>query len=382
LSSASPGTETHRDPRVVIGHDFAETYGGAERTIAAAAELYADAPLWTILGRRSVGERMGVGDRFHTLLPEWGPLLRHYRLLAPLFPAIVGSRRLPEADVLLTSSYAFAHGMRTKNDAPQVCFCHSPLRFAWSMTEEYGGQVARGRLRRAAFRAFSAWMRRADRRAARRVTRYIAASQHVADQLRRFYGVDPDVVHPPVDCELFHPADTPGHDDYFLFSSRLIEPYKRPTLAVEAFRGFPGRLVIAGDGPAAAELRAVAPDNVEFAGNLEQTELRSLMQRCAAVVFPSRDDFGLIPLEAAACGRPAIAFGGGGALETVVSGVTGELFGEQTVPSLRAALEAFDPDDYDPARMRAHAEGFGVPRFKQEIARIVAETAGPQAWAP
>ncbi len=273
---------------VVIAHDFAEIYGGAERTAAAMAALYPDAPFYAILGRDSVAERMGVAGRFHSLLPEREGLLRHYRPLAPLFPLMVRARRLPEARVLLTSSYSFAHGFRTRNEAPQVCYCHSPLRFAWSMTDEYQRRMAAGPVRGAAFRGLAGWMRAADRRAAARVTRYVANSRHVADQLRSFYGVeDAAVIHPPVDTEGFHPPETAGHDDYFLFCSRLVEPYKRASLAIEAFREMPGRrLVIAGDGPARSELEANAPPNVEFAGEQDQGQLRALMQRCAARGLP------------------------------------------------------------------------------------------------
>lgn len=361
--------------RVVLAHDFAETYGGAERTIAAAAALYPDAPFYAILGRRSVADRMGVGDRFHTLMRERPRLLAHYRLLTPLFPALVRARRLPAADVLLTSSYAFAHGFATENDAPQVCYCHSPLRFAWTMTEGYQGRLASGRVGAIAFRALAAGMRAADRRAAKRVTRYVANSRHVADQLLRFYGIEADVVHAPVDTEGFHPPEDETHDDFFLLCGRLIEPYKRPGLAVEAFAELPQRLLVAGGGPAYEELRRVATPNVEFLGHLEQDELRPLMQRCAAAIFPSRDDFGLVPLEVAACGRPTIAFAAGGALETVVPGKTGELFEPQSVDALRRAIRDFDPGRYRPDRLRAHAERFSIERFRETIARIVAETA-------
>lgn len=369
---AEPGSEV----RVVLGHDFAEAYGGAERTIATAAELYPGAPFFTILGRRSVGERMGLGARFHTLMGGNNELLmRHYRALTPFYPALVRHHRLPAADVLLTSSYAFAHGFRTANDAPQVCFCHSPLRFAWSMGEDYERQLAGGVAARAAFRALAAGLRCADRRAAREVTHFLASSEYVAAIIERAYGVRAEVVHPPVDLTLFRPSPAPGHDGFYLFSSRLIEPYKRPSLAVEAFRDFPGRLVIAGDGPAYGELRASAPGNVEFVGELGQADLGALMQRCAAVIFPSKDDFGLVPVEAAASGRPTIAYGAGGALETVVPGITGELFAEQTAESLRSALDRFDPDAYDRDAMVQHAAGFGVPRFKAAIDRAVTRAA-------
>lgn len=361
----------------MIAHDFAETYGGAERIAASMAEALPEAPVWAILGRPSVAQRMGVADRFESILPPRPAVLRHYRALAPAYPLMVRRRRLPSADVLLTSSYAFAHGFATENSAPQVCYCYSPLRFAWSMTEDYGHQLG-GPLIRGTLGALAAYMRHMDRRAAQQVTHYIAESHFVADQLRRFYGVDPEVVWPPVDCSRFTPAED-AHDGYYLLCGRLIEPYKRPFMAIEAFASLPHhRFVVAGDGPALPELRRVAPANVEFVGQLDDRELVPLMQRCAAAVFPSRDDFGLIPVEVMACGRPVVAFAGGGALETVAPGETGEFFHDQTAEAMAAAIAAFDPDAYSSTAIREHAESWDVPRFQAAIRRaVLAAASGP-----
>jgi glycosyltransferase involved in cell wall biosynthesis len=364
-----------RWPKVVIAHDFAETYGGAERIIATAAAVLPDAPFWVIAGRSSVAARMGVEDRFHTVLPERELVLRHYRLLTGAYPAIVRAKRLPEADVLLTSSYAFAHGFQTRNRAPQVCYCYSPLRFAWSMTEDYAGLWARGRVGRAAFAALVKGLRRADRSMASRVTHYVAESQYVARVIRAAYGRSSEVIYPPVNCDRFKPPARPTVGDYYLFAGRLIEPYKQPGIVIEAFRSLPDRLVVAGDGPAYAELKARATPNVEFVGHVPDDDLVSLMQGCAATIFPSIDDFGLIPVETMACGRPVLAFAGGGALETVVPGMSGEFFDGQTTQSLLSAVGSFDPEAYDPAAIRAHAERWRVARFEAELLSAVRRTA-------
>src|SRR3954447_18759779 len=363
------------DIRAVIAHDFTEVYGGAERLAAAIAAALPGAPFWSILGKQAVAERMQVADRSRAILPERELLLRHFRLLTPLFPALVRARPLPAADVLVTSSYAFANGFRTRNSAPQVCFCHSPLRFAWSMTEAYEDRWASGPVRRRAFRALSAWMRAADRRAARGVTTYVAGSRYVADQIKRFYGRDAELVNPPVDTELFRPNGHGDHDDYFLICGRLIEPYKRFGIAIDAFRNLPHRLLVAGDGPAYPELAARAGPNVEFLGRLDDDDLVPVMQRAAATLFPSTDDFGLIPVESMACGRPVIAFAAGGALETVRAGATGEFFDRPTPEAIRAAVHGFEPDSYDPAAIRAHAENWALPRFQAQIREIVERTA-------
>lgn len=365
--------------RVVIAHDFAETFGGAERIAATLAETFPDAPFHAILGRHSVAERMGVGDRFSTVLPSRDRILRHYRALAPVFPAVVGASRLPSADVLITSSYAYAHGFRTQNDAPQLCYCYSPLRFAWTMTDEYARQLSPAPWSAALLGAVAWAARRADRAAASHVSRYVAESRFVAGQINDFYGRDAEVLQPPVDTTTFSPPDEEGHDGYFLFCGRLIEPYKRPTLAIEAFRGLPYRLVVAGDGPEYGRLREMAGPNVEFVGQVGDGDLVTLMQRCAAAVFPSRDDFGLIPVEVAACGRPTIAYAAGGALETIDPGRSGEFFAEQSVEALRDAILRFDPDRYDSGAIRSHAEGWSKPRFQERLGQLAEELAAEQA---
>lgn len=336
------------------------------------AEAFPEAPFWTIVGRHAVAERMGVGDRLHTLLPENRFTIANYKRMAPTYPALLRARPLPEADLLITSSFAFAHHFRTRNDAPQLCYCYSPLRAAWSMTGDYSAETGFGKR---VFERAMGLVRAVDRSAARRVTRYVAESKYVAEQIHTFYGLEASVVYPPVDTNRFRPDREPGHDGFFLFCGRLVEAYKRPSLAVEAFRNLPDhRLVIAGDGPALPSLRKSAPPNVEFLGHLGDEELIPLMQRCAATVFPSRDDFGLIPIETNACGRPCIAYGAGGALETVIPGVTGELFAEQSARALEDAVRAFDPGAYDRASILAHAEGFSTDRFVSELRAEAHET--------
>ncbi len=373
--AAGPGEDAgERSLSVVIAHDFAEAFGGAERVLAAMAETFPQAPVWAILGRQEVAARIGIADRFATLLPQNGRLLKHYRALTPLYPSLVRASRLPEADVLLTSSYAFAHGFATRNGAPQVCFCHSPLRFAWSMTDAYGRRVARGPLSKRAFSGLAAAMRALDKRASRAVTRYLVGSEFVAGQIKEFYGREAELVRPPIDCETFRPASE-GHEGYFLFCGRLVEPYKRPSLVVDAFASLPHELRIAGDGPALADLRRRAGRNVTFLGHLDDRDLVPLMQRCAAAIFPSRDDFGLLPLEVMACGRPVLAYAAGGALETVVPGRTGELFADKRVDTLTNAIRGFDPDAYDPGIVRAHAEGWHADRFRAQIRSFVLDMA-------
>jgi glycosyltransferase involved in cell wall biosynthesis len=379
-----PPDPARKSPRVVITHDFAEIYGGAERVTEVLAAEFPDAEVWTILGRQDIAERMGVADRWHSLLPEQSTLLKRYRLLTPLYPALTSARRLPEADVILSSSYAFAHQLRTLNDAPQVCYCHSPLRFAWSMTDAYQSIWSSNSLGDVGFRSLAAAMRRSDRKAAQRVDRYLTQSPYTADQIQRFYGRKPEVIGAPIDCNLFKPG-TSEREDFYLIVGRLIEPYKKVGIAVEAFRRLGLPLVIAGDGPAFDDLRKSAPPNVTFLGQQGDAEVVDLMQRCRALLFPSQDDFGLVPVEAMACGAPIIAYRGGGATHTVVDGLTGLFFDEQTPEAIEAAVRAFDPCTLDHSQIRIHAEQWDVGAFRARIRAAVEEVAGcraPGAVAP
>jgi glycosyltransferase involved in cell wall biosynthesis len=368
------GNGAEPQPRVVIVHDFMETFGGAERVTAELARAFPKAPVVAILGRREVAARMGVAGRFTSLLPARPALLRKYRLLAPLYPVLAASRALPETDVVVSSSYAFAHGFRSTNDAPRLCYSWGPLRFAWSMTEQYRDHWTRSAAGRWAFEAVAAWMRAADRRAVRGVDRFVAPLDSIAARIRDSYGIAASTLGPPVDCERFSPSeDPPG--DYYLLCGRLIEPYKRVTALVDAFNRLSERLVIAGDGPARPRLERIAGPGIEFLGHLEDDELVAVMRGCRAAVLPSREDFGLSLVEMMACGRPVLAFAGGGATETVVPGVTGELFTEQTADAIERAVLDFDPGRYDPGTIREHALNWERGRFRERIRQFVGELA-------
>jgi len=356
--------------QVVITHDFMETYGGAERVTAEMARAFPDAPVVAITGRREVARRMGIEDRFRCLVPERDDVLRHYRFLAPAYPWLVDHLRLPAADVVLSSSYAFAHRLRSRSDARRVCYCHGPLRFAWSMTENYQREWAPGNVRGPMFKMFAAAMRRSDWRSAQGLDAYLTQSPFTAALIRRCYGRSAEVVGAPLDVSLFHPSGE-SPEDYFLLCGRLIEPYKRMEIVVRAFSKLPHRLVIAGSGPAYPRLRRLASPNVEFLGPLDDRELVPVMQRCRAAIFPSRDDFGLVPLEVMACGRPVIAYDQGGARHTVRPGVTGELFSAQTEQAVEQAVRAFRVDAYDSDTIRQAVEPYDCNRFRSRLREIV-----------
>lgn len=361
--------------RVLITHDFYETFGGAERVTAEIAAAFPDADVWAIAGREPVAQRMGIAGRVSSLLPERSSLLRHYRKLAPAYPAVVRAARLPEADVVIASSYAYAHGFETRNRAPKLCYCHGPFRHLWSQQSAYAERIPGGAAGRLAFGAYAAVGRRVDRRAAAGVSRFLTQSQFTAELIMRAYGRRAEIVRPPIDCERFVPSDRPS-PGYFLFVGRLVEAYKRPSLVLDAFAQMPEhRLLIAGDGPAMSALRSRAGANVEFLGEIGDRELVTAMQDCAAVIFPSVDDFGLVPLEANACGRPVLTVRAGGPVHTLRPGITGEFLAEQSAEAIVHAVREFDPARYDARQIREHALRWDKRAFRRRIRELAAQLA-------
>lgn len=341
--------------RVIITHDFYETFGGAERVTAEIARAFPDAPVYSILGRQSVAERMGVADRIHSLLPARPRLLYHYRKLAPFYQGLVRAATLPDADLVIASSYGYAHGFRTRNNAPVICYSHGPLRHLWSQQDEYATKMPGGALGRLTFDAYAAAYRAVDRSTARGVDLFLTQSPFTAEVIERAYGRHAALLPPFVDCDVFRPSTQPANG-YFLFAGRLVEPYKRPSMVIDAFKQLPEvKLRVAGDGPALRDLRRRATSNVEFLGRLGDEDLVNLMQHCHAAVFPSVDDFGLVPLEVNACGRPVIAAQGGGSLHNVAPGVSGEFLEEESSIGIAKAVRNFDVARYDSRAIRAHA---------------------------
>ncbi|GAC1299616.1 MAG: glycosyltransferase [Vulcanimicrobiaceae bacterium] len=320
--------------------------------------------------------------RVRTSVLQAFPGSKHYfRLLAPLYPAAFEHFDLSAFDTIVSTTTAWAKGVRFRSDAVHVCYIHTVSRFAFAYEQYVGGLTAGGPrglvapLARSVVGRLVAW----DRAAARRPTAFIANSQNVARRVRAYYGREAFVAHCPVDVDRF--AVGPGDGDYYLVVSRLL-PYKRIDLAIAAAELANVRLLIVGSGPARAKLEAAAAGTrTEFLGALSDGDLRALIGRARAIVLPGEEDYGLVPLEANASGRPAIAFGRGGALETIKPGITGEHFADATPLSLADTLRRFDADRYDPAVLRAHAESFGPEPFKARFGALVDEIvrSGPSA---
>ena len=357
--------------KVALVHDWLTGMRGGERCLEAFCELFPEADLFTLLhvpGSVSPAiEQRRVVTSFVQRLP--GAFTR-YRSYLPLFPAAVNSFDLREYDLILSSSHAVAKSVRVPPRALHVCYCFTPMRYVWDLYGEYFGESA-GALTRAVMPPVAALMRRWDRRTAARVHHFVAISRFVADRIRRAYGRVADVIYPPVDVARFHVEETPG--DFYLVVSALT-PYKRIDLAVMAARQLGRKLVVVGTGPEAHRLQNLAGADVEFLGWRDDEEVAHLYARCRALIFPTLEDFGITPLEAMAAGRPVIAFGQGGALETVVASggadpPTGIFFERQTVEHLIGAIREFerDPGRFEPKLLRRRAEAFDRPLFKERI---------------
>lgn len=365
----NPLRECVGDRRVVLAHDWLTGMRGGERVLERLCLAFPQAPLVTLLADPGAVSAIVRERSIHpSALQRLPGIERYYRYLLPFFPLAASSLRLPPADLVISTSHCVARAFRAPPGARHVCYCFTPMRYAWMFHDEYLGR--RGVKRRLAAPVLAA-VRRWDYRTRDRVDHYIAISRHIRQRIQNCYQRDSDVVYPPVDIERCRPGvRPPDADSYDLLVSALV-PYKRVDLAVRAYSrtGFPLRVV--GAGSSAASLQAMAAANVTFLGWTGDDKLTELYRGCRLLVFPGEEDFGIVPLEAQACGRPVVAFARGGALETVVEGETGIFFGEQTEESLAAAVNRAASFAWRPERIRQHAESFGEQRFDAELAEAI-----------
>lgn len=365
----NPLRERVGNRRVVLAHDWLTGMRGGERVLERLCRAFPEAPLATLIADpAAVTPAIRNRPIITSTLQHIPGIQKHYRHFLPLFPLAASSLRLPPADLVISTSHCVAKSFRAPPGARHVCYCFTPMRYAWLFHDEYLGRTG---IKRHAARPALAALRRWDYRTRNRVDHYIAISRHIRERIRRCYGCDSDVVYPPVNTSRCMPGDLPPDaGQYDLLVSALV-PYKRVDLAVRAYArtGFPLRIV--GTGTVAESLQAEAPPNVTFLGWRDDAELTALYRGCRLLIFPGEEDFGIVPLEAQACGRPVVAFARGGACETVLDGETGLFFHEQTETALAAAVEQASGHAWQPNRIRQHAEAFGEDRFDNELADAV-----------
>lgn len=346
--------------KVALVHDYLNQRGGAERVFGRISQAWPDAPIFTALYDERVLGDLFPARRVRTSYLARIPFAnRYFRALAPLYPAAFEAFDFGEFDAIVSSTTAWAKGVCVPPNAIHVCYINTVSRFAFAR-DEYVPRPARRFLER-----LIEW----DRKAAQRPTRFVANSRNVAERIRRYYGRDSDVLHCPVELDRFTVGKAEG--DYFIVASRLLA-YKRIDLAISAASLAGVKLLIAGSGPAERALRERAKGTTTtLLGYVPDARLNELMGNARAAIVPGEEDFGLVPLEAAAAGRPTIAYRGGGALETIVEGETGAFFDEPTAESLAAALRDFDATRFDIRRLRAQAESFSPTKFIDNLRAIV-----------
>ena len=379
--------------RVVLVHDWLTGMRGGEKCLEALCQMFPQARVFTLLHRRGSTSRWIESHRITTSPLQHLPGVAGgaYRYLLPLMPWAVEGLHLPEsADVVLSFSHAVAKGVVVPEGVPHVCYCFTPMRYAWHLQDQYLAapgpdpsvwqQVVRGPLREAK-RQVLRWMRSWDQASASRVTRFVACSRTVARRIGSCYGRQSTVIYPPVDTRFYTPDDSP-REDYYLWVSALV-PYKRVELVLEAVRRLGRPLVVIGDGPQRELVERCAGRGVEYLGWQPDAVVREHYRRCRALLFPALEDFGIVPVEAQSCGAPVVAFGRGGACETVLEAApgrkgTGWFFAEQSVESLMEAIQRFEQQQrwFSPELARCNALRFSTERFQQQMLRLLEEVVG------
>jgi glycosyltransferase involved in cell wall biosynthesis len=349
--------------RVALVHDYWVHLRGGERIFLALMRLFPQADCYVLIRRRWEPEGEASLE-LHTSALRFVPFGgRYFRALLPLYPLAARHLDLRGYDLVISSSSGFCHGVRTT--AMHICYCHSPLRYIWN---ERDATLARARtpLTRLLLSGLLDTLREADYAAAQRVTTYVANSTAVQARIAEYYHRTSVVVHPFIDLRRFKPVEIADIQDYFLVVSQLL-PYKRVDLAIQSCNRLGRRLIVVGSGPQRADLERQAGPNITFLSRVSEEELAGLYAHCAALLQCGEEDFGMASLEAQAAGRPVLAYGTGGALETVVEGQTGLFFAGQSAEALSEAIQAFDARSFDPAVTRAHAARFDEAHFRSAM---------------
>jgi len=362
----------NRTMKVALVHDWLTGMRGGEKILEVFCELFPDATIFTTIHNEGMMspaiERMKIKTSFIQHLPLKATKYRNY---LPLMPAAMDALDFSEYDFILSTSVAVAKAAKPRSGAMHICYCNTPMRYVWDQYDEYFGKNRAGIVTSTTMSLIAPYLRRWDVRTCDRVHYFIANSHNVAERIFRIYHRTSDVIYPPVSTDLFTVSNK--DEGYYLIVSALV-PYKRVDLAIETFNRFGEKLLVVGSGPEMEKLKKLAKKNIEILGWQSDKNLVKLYAGCRALIFPGVEDFGIVPLEAMASGKPVVAFAKGGALETVVGdgdSPTGVFFHQQTVEALVEATEALSRMKFDPYAIRRHAEKFDRKEFKRQIAEYV-----------
>jgi glycosyltransferase involved in cell wall biosynthesis len=359
--------------KIALVHDHLNQLGGAERVLRAFCEIYPKAPVHTLIydaqNTHHVFNNYKIVESFISKFPF---ARRKFRWYLPMMVPATESYNLSGFDVVLSDSSGLAKGVITPPKTLHICYCHTPTRYLWSDHNEIIDKLEHNWFIGRLSQLYRSYLRIWDRQAADRVDKFIANSRFVANRIKKYYHRDSVVINPPVDISRFQVSNKVG--DYYLIISRL-RPYKRVDLAIQAFNKLGLPLYIIGEGGEEEHLKEIAGPHVKFLGRVSDERVYKYLSHCKAFIHPQEEDFGITPVEAMASGRPVIAFGAGGALETVVPGKTGVLFDEQSWEALADTVIHFKSEDFNPEEIRRHAEQFDLPNFKRHIQSFI-----EQAW--
>jgi glycosyltransferase involved in cell wall biosynthesis len=368
------GGQPSVNPRVALVHDWLIGMRGGEKVLEAICELYPAAPIYTLVHERGQVSKAIESHPVRTSFVQRLPAATsRYRQFLPLFPAAVELFDLDDFDLVISTSHCAVKSVVRPGKAVHVSYCHSPMRYAWDQFDSYFGPAQVGTTRNRLLRPVMAAMARWDRRTASRVDSFVANSQYVADRIRRYYNRESTVVYPPVDTAFYRPDEARREPrSGFLVVSALV-PYKRLDIAIDACRRLGAPLPIIGTGPERERLQASAGPDVHFLGWRSNDEIRQLYRRSTAALLPGVEDFGMVPVEAQGCGCPVVAFGDGGAAETVIDGQTGILVSEATADAFAVALDQVRTSAFDEGVLREHALAFAPERFRSGFQAAVAD---------
>ena len=351
--------------RVVLSHDWLNGMRGGEKCLEAFCQMFPESPVYALFCEKekisSLINRHSVRTSFVQLFPD---VFTRYRAYLPFFPLAVESFRLEDCELVISTSHCVAKGIRKPKGAVHLSYCFTPMRYAWGFFDEYFGD--KNIFVRGVARGLILFLRKWDRATSGGVDCFVAISGHVQKRIWEFYRRAAEVVYPPVDTDFYTPSADVAPEDFYLIVSALV-PYKKIDLAVRSFNRLGRRLVVIGDGPKKKEWESLAGPAVRFLGWESDEVIRDHYRRARAIIFPGEEDFGIVPVEAQACGRPVIAYGAGGVLETVRDGETGIFFKEQTEESLMDAVKIFESRAWDPEKARLNAAGFGKERFRRQM---------------
>ncbi|MFC1701034.1 glycosyltransferase [Patescibacteria group bacterium] len=356
--------------RVALVHDYLNQYGGAERVLEALCQIFPKAPIYTLFyDKKSTGFVFESRKIYTSFLQKIPFLKSHHRSFLMLMPFAIEQFDLSQYDLVLSDSASYAKGILTPLGTRHICYCHTPIRYAWDDSQKYIDEFGYSSFVKKFIPFFMNYIRVWDEQAALRVDKFIANSNFVANRIKKYYHQDSVVVYPPVRTDLFFVSNKKPKK-YFLMVGRFL-PYKMFDLAIDAFNQLGLPLKIVGDGPEKNRLMRKAKDNIEFVGLVSNKKLREYYSNCQALIFPQEDDFGIVAVESMASGRPVIAYKSGGALEIVKSGITGLLFDEQTPECLIQTVLKFNSCDFNPQFIRAEAMKFNQEVFKEKIKNII-----------